>query len=87
MSQLILDTTDPAVSEVVSQWQAGGTYRIELIITQGESKGALVPFTVDEITDYGDPESDEEESPMPEEEGGPVGNRAQISKVPIPSPD
>lgn len=54
MSQLILDTSDPEVSEIVSQWEEGGRYRIELEVVQGPSKGALVPFNVEAITDYGD---------------------------------
>ena len=86
MSQLILDTSDPAVAEMVSQWEEGGTYRIELTVVQGPTKGSLVPFTVEEVTDYGDAgESAEvEEAPFEEEAGDVVGNRAQIDKVPIP---
>lgn len=84
MSQLILDTSDPAVAEMVAQWEEGGVYRIELNATQGPTKGSLVSFDVQEITDYGDAAASEE-APLPEGEGD-MGGAKPLDKVPIAGP-
>ncbi len=73
MSQLILDTSDPAVAEMVAAWEEGGVYRIELTATQGKTTGSLVPFEVNEITDYGDAEAVEAEVLTEEGNGGLAG--------------
>jgi hypothetical protein len=86
--KLILDTSDPAVAEMIAGWEEGGVYRIELMATQGPAKGSLVEFDVDEITDYGDATESAEpiaEPALSEDGGGVVGNRAQIEKIPIES--
>lgn len=69
-STLVLDTSDPAVAEVVSQWEEGGRYSIQLTVVQGPTDpagGTEVPFVVEEITDYGDA------NPPVEEEGSEMG--------------
>lgn len=73
MSKLILDLSSPDVAAMVSEWQEGGRYQVELLVTQGPTKGNLVEFDVEEITDYGDSEEVEEveseegeEAPVPE---------------------
>lgn len=87
MSQFIADLSNPAVAEMVGQWEEGGTYRIEMVVTQGPTKGSLVSFDVTEITDYGDAAESSDEAPIEpaplEDAGGMVGNRAQIEKIPV----
>lgn len=82
MSQLILDTSDPAVAEMISGWQEGGKYRIELTATQGKASGSLVAFEVNEITDYGDPEEPVEAEVYQEEgDGGVAGEESTVKKI------
>lgn len=87
MSQLILDTSDPAVAEMVAQWEEGGVYSIELNITQGPTKGSLVRFDVNEVTNYGDaePAAASEEAPIGEDTGGVAGAKP-LDRVPITGP-
>lgn len=59
--KIILDTANPAVAEMISGWQEGGVYRMEVIATEGPTNGSLVEFDINEITDYGDAEGGAEE--------------------------
>lgn len=54
-------TLSDAYSDMTSQWEKGGVYRVELVITQTSEPGKPFMATVDEVTDYGD--VDTEESP------------------------
>jgi hypothetical protein len=88
MSQLIVDKSDPAMAEMVAGWEDGGVYRIEIAnATQVGTKGNLVTFNVNEVSDYGDaePAAESEETPLPEE-GGDVAGAKPLDKVPIAGP-
>lgn len=53
-----------AYSDMTGEWEKGGKYRVELIITQTSDPGQPFTATVDEVTDYGDAEMDDDESRM-----------------------
>lgn len=74
--QIKFDPNDPAVKEMISQWQDGGKYYVTLNVTQ--DSGATGDFTVDEVVDYGEAEpmepeteTEETESEMPMESAMP----------------
>lgn len=50
-------------SDMYSAWTKGGTYRVELTITQTSDPGKPFVATVNEVTDYGDVEMEEERVP------------------------
>lgn len=85
MSQLILDSSDPAVAQMVAGWKEGGVYRLEVRATQGKTDGSLIPFAINEITDYGQPEGAPEEAAADEIEpvalAGGVGGGQPAAKV------
>lgn len=58
-NEIILDATEYA--EMVGAWEDGGVYRVELTITQTKNDGKTFRATVNEVTDYGDVEPEEEE--------------------------
>lgn len=65
--QIKFDPNDPAVKEMISQWQDGGKYYVTLNVTQ--DSGATGDFTVDEVVDYGEAEpmeAETEEAPVEE---------------------
>jgi len=57
-SSLTLDRSDPGVDELVSQWKDGGTYTVELTITQTKSSPNTAIYDVTGITDMGAPEDE-----------------------------
>lgn len=57
MNELTLDSK--AYEEMVSKWEDGGVYRVELTITQKSNDGKAFKATVDEVTDYGDVDTEE----------------------------
>jgi len=90
--QIIFDPKDPAVQEMISQWEDGGKYYVTLNVTQ--DSGETGAFTVDEVVDYGDAPTVEEvveeeaEEEVPEEmdmgvmkEGGSVPKAARKAAV------
>lgn len=54
---LILEDAD--YSEMTGAWAKGGKYRVELTITQTSDPGQPFTATVDEVTDYGDVDTEE----------------------------
>lgn len=69
-SSLNLDRSDPGVDELVSTWEDGGTYRVELEITQTKSSPNAATYDVIGITDISEtmeaePEEEAEPAPAP----------------------
>lgn len=58
-SSLTLDRSDPGVDELVSTWKDGGSYRVEIEITQTKSSPNAATYDVTGVTDIS--ESIEEE--------------------------
>lgn len=56
MNQLSLDES---YSDMTGGWVKGGKYRVELIVTQLSDTGQPFTATVDEVTDYGDVDTEE----------------------------
>lgn len=63
-SSLTLDRSDPGVDELVSTWKDGGSYRVEIEITQTKSSPNAATYDVTAITDIS--ESIEEEPEVAE---------------------
>lgn len=61
-SSLTLDRSDPGVDELVSGWEDGGEYTVQLTIRQLNSSANAANYEVTSITDMGE-EAEVEEIP------------------------
>lgn len=63
--QLTIQDPENLLTEIFSQWEAGGSYTLSLKITQTSEAGQEPAATLEEVIDYGEAEKAEPEpAPM-----------------------